>query len=113
MENARVEEYHKNVVTKISIQNSDYWFMLQNSNFACVKSVQEKRFLCGVYKRNQFQDYFESPWPSRDVNVYLIKQNAHFERKMVHSRDFKRKVVLLPTPDEKLILILLNYVVWN
>ena len=44
MENAGVEEY-KNVVRKISIQNSDCWFMLQNSNFACVKSVQEEIFL--------------------------------------------------------------------
>ena len=44
MENAGVEEYHKNVVTKISIQNSDYWLMLQNSNFVCVKSVREKKF---------------------------------------------------------------------
>ena len=103
MENASVEEYHKNVVKKTSIQNSDCWFMLQNSNFACVKSVQEKRILCEIYKRNQFQDYFGNPCPSRDVNVYLMKRNAHFERKMVHSRDFKRKVLLLPTPDGKLL----------
>ena len=69
MENASVEEYHKNVVTKTSIQDSDCWFMLQNSNFACAKSVQEKRILCEVYKRNHFQDYFGNPCPSRDVNV--------------------------------------------
>ena len=94
MENTGVEEYHKNFVIKFFTQNSDCWFILQNSNFACVKSVQEKRFLCEVYKRNQFQDYFENPCCPRDVNIYLMKRNAHFERKMVHSRDLKRKVFL-------------------
>ena len=42
-----------------------------------------------------------------------MKVNAHFEWKMVHSRDFKRKVVLLPTPDGKPLLTLLNDVIWN
>ena len=71
MENVGVDEYHKNVVTKISIENSYCWFILHNSNFACVKSVQVKRFCCEVHKRNQFQAYFENPCSSRDVNVYL------------------------------------------
>ena len=114
MENACVEEYHKTGVTKISIQNSDCWFMLYNSNFACVKNVQEKGFLCELYKRNQFQDYFENPCTSGDINVYLIKRSAHFERKMVHPRDFKKKkVILLSTPDGKPLLVLLNDVIWN
>ena len=73
MENTGVEEYHKNFVIKFFTQNSDCWFILQNSNFACVKSVQEKRFFCEVYKRNQFQDYFENPCCPRDVNIYLMK----------------------------------------
>ena len=42
MKNVGVDEYHKNVVTKISIENSDCSFMVKNSNVACAKSVQEK-----------------------------------------------------------------------
>ena len=55
MENVGVEEYHKNVLTKISIQNSDCWFTLQNYNFACVKIVQEKIFSVKFIKEINFK----------------------------------------------------------
>ena len=43
-----------------------------------------------------------------EVKTYLMKRTTHFQGKLVHSKDFKRKIVLVPIPDGKLLLTLLN-----
>ena len=69
----------KTVLTRVSVLEKDSSFVLNNGDFACVKSHQNNHFECDVLKADKGEGFFRKPCDSYNVSKspFEIQTQSH------------------------------------
>lgn len=98
LESFNVSVMKKQLFTEIKCDRKEQWFLLENSNYACVKEIRDNdQFLCNVYNRDTLDSFYIIPCDSKRLNIVYIKDNSvRYVRNLIEKNSFKRKVICMP-----------------
>ena len=108
LENVGSHINHKNIKTKVSTNQKDSWFLLNNGDYACIKDTRNNgEFSCDVIHPIHIQNLFTEPCESKCLNIG-VSNNHVFKRKLVTLKDLKRKVVCMSYNNNFIVVPLLH-----
>ena len=108
-ENAGKKHFRKSIVTKISKNARDSWFLLNDGNVACVLKKSGNNYECGLLPKNELENLFTKPCESRLFGIYFVSQkNMSWKRKLLSSSEFKRKLTCFCFGNDNILVELLS-----
>ena len=75
LENAGSHINHKNIKTKVSTNQKDSWFLLNNGDYACIKDIRNNgEFSCDIIHPIHIQNLFTEPCESKCLNIGVVSK---------------------------------------